>query len=76
MSRKRLNAPLGWDNSVELLASVVDAINVQTRVLMNVNSSTSNTDPVPQVPRPYQVAESEPEAISLTDFNSLLKETS
>ena len=78
MARKRLNAPLGWDNSVELLASVVDAVNVLTRVLINVNSERPDTNPVPQVPRPYEVTATDatPETISLTAFGDLLKETS
>ena len=64
---------------MELLASVVDAINVLTRVLINVNSERPDRDPVPQVSRPYQVTvapadAATPVAASIGDLNAWLSE--
>ena len=76
LARKRLNAPMGWDNSVELLASVVDAIQALTRLYINVHSE-SPIDPIPLMPRPYgaPVEPVRPNTISLAEFGDLLKET-
>ncbi len=67
---------MGWDNTAEMTACVVDAVNVLTRVLVNVNSERSDTSPVPRVPRPYEAAPvaAEPQTISLSQFGTLLKE--
>jgi len=67
--RKRQMSPLGWSNDTELLAAVVDSINVLTRML------SDSDDPAPRVPRPYD-AQAEPVApktITLAAFGDLLQ---
>ena len=64
---------MGWDNTTELVAAVVDAVNVQTRVLINVNSENPDRTPVERVPRPYEV-KPVAETITLTEFGDWLKE--
>jgi len=65
---------MGWDNSVELLASVVDAIQALTRLYINAHSE-SPIDPIPLVPRPFEVVAPTAQTISLSDFTSLMEET-
>jgi len=70
---------MGWDNTTEMVATVVDSITHLTRVLINVNSEQPNTDPIPLMPRPYEAAVDvepvRPNTISLAEFGDLLKET-
>jgi len=68
---------MGWDNTTEMVATVVDSITHLTRVLINVNSEQPNTDPIPLMPRPYEPAREpvKPNTISLAEFGDLLKET-
>lgn len=56
-----------WDESTELLASVLDSVNVLSYYLLRVNGNDADT-PKP-FPRPGVVAET----ISLSDFGSFLK---
>lgn len=66
---------MGWDNTAEMTATVVDSINVLTRHYINVHSEMP-IDPIPLMPRPYEVT-AEPVAVSagsLGDFNALLAE--
>ena len=61
-----------------MLASVVDAVNVLTRVMINANSSKPITDSIPRVTRPYENPEEVAEkdqlpTTSLADFAQLLK---
>ena len=74
-----MKAPLGWDNTTEQTASVVDAIAYLTRLFIDVNSETPDPDPVPRVRRPFEAAVEvepvRPNTISLAEFGDLLKET-
>ena len=77
MTRKRLSAPMGWSNTAEMTACVVDAVNRLTRLTYNVNSAERGQihDPVPLMPRPYEVAVTvKVETVMLSDFNALLAE--
>lgn len=76
--RKRQNAPMGWDNTAEMTATVVDAINILTRHYINAHSE-SPIDPLPLMPRPYEAAVIPvvpvvPVAASLGDLNAWLSE--
>jgi hypothetical protein len=72
--RKQLSSPLGWNNTTEMAASIVDAINVLTRVTMNVNSTKPIQGEIPRVPRPYEdKAPEESKGISLSDFAGLIQ---
>ena len=62
---------MGWDNTTEQTAALVDAVNVLIRLTYNVNAESPNRDEVPRVPRPYEVAP-ERETISLAGFASIL----
>ena len=64
---------MGWDNTTELTAGVIDAVNVLTRVLINVNTENPDRTPVERVPRPYEV-KAPAETITLTEFGDWLKE--
>lgn len=69
---------MGWDNTAEMTATVVDSINVLTRHYINVHSETP-IDPIPLMPRPYEVAVAPlapvaPVAASLGDLNAWLSE--
>ena len=74
--RKRQNAPMGWDNTAEMTAMVVDAVNILTRLFYNANYEDQIKDPFPLMPRPYEVAAAvvEPVTASLGDFNTFLAE--
>lgn len=66
---------MGWTNTAEMTATVVDAINALSRLYINAHSE-SPIDPIPLMPRPYEVA-AEPVEVpsgSLGDFNALLAE--
>ena len=67
---------MGWDNTAEMTASVVDAINALTRIYINAHSE-SPIEPIPLMPRPYEAARepAKPETITLAAFGDLLKET-
>jgi len=67
---------MGWDNTAEMTATVVDAINALTRLYVNAHSE-SPIDPIPLMPRPYEPAREpvKPNTISLAEFGDLLKET-
>lgn len=67
---------MGWDNTTEMTATVVDAINALTRFYINAHSE-SPIDPLPLMLRPYEAAREpvKPETITLAEFGDLLKET-
>ena len=67
---------MGWTNTAEMTASVVDAVNALSRLYINAHSE-SPIDPLPLMPRPYEAAR-EPvkaETITLAALGDLLKET-
>ncbi len=66
---------MGWDNTTEMVATVVDAINIQTRHFINANSETP-IDPIPLMQRPYEapVEPVKPETISFAEFCDIVKE--
>jgi len=72
---------MGWDNTTEMVATVVDSITRLTRLThnMNVVQADQILDPIPLMPRPYEVAVDvepvRPNTISLAEFGDLLKET-
>jgi len=71
---------MGWSNTTEMTAMVVDAVNRLTRMTHNVNVAQADQilDPTPLMPRPYETAVVEPvrpNTISLAEFGDLLKET-
>jgi hypothetical protein len=72
---------MGWDNTTEMVATVVDSITRLTRLTHNVNVSKDDRilDPIPLMPRPYETAVDappvKPDTISLAEFGDLLKET-
>ena len=74
-SRKQKNAPMGWDNTTEMTATVVDAVNRLTRLFYNANFENP-IDPLPLMPRPYEAAREpvKPETITLAAFGDLLAE--
>ena len=76
LTRKRLNAPMGWDNSAELLASVVDAIQALTRLYINAHSEYP-IDPIEPIPRPYgaPVEPVKPKTVSFAELCDFVKET-
>jgi len=67
---------MGWSNTVEMTAMVVDAINQLARLTYNINVSQENQilDPVPLLPRPYEPAREpvKPETITLAALGDLL----
>jgi hypothetical protein len=69
---------MGWSNTAEMTATVVDSINALTRIYVNAHSD-SPIDPIPLMPRPYEatvdVEPVKPNTISLAEFGDLLKET-
>ena len=69
---------MGWDNTTEMVATVVDSITHLTRQFVNVNSETPNQDPLMLVPRPYEAAVEtvQAELISLAAFGEMMEETS
>ena len=71
--RKRMGTPMGWDNTTEQTASVVDSLQMLIRLYVNANSDASDSSPVARVPRPYE-APVVPESISLGAFANLVKE--
>lgn len=69
-----MKAPLGWDNSTEMQAATVDALNALLRLTYNANSEQPNRDPLPTVPRPYLGEQSnEPQTISADELNDILR---
>ena len=70
---------MGWDNTTEMAAGIVDELKVLQRLTHNVAVGTSDQihDPVVRVPRPFEVAAEpvKPETISLAAFGDLMKET-
>ena len=67
---------MGWTNTAEMTASVVDAVNALSRLYVNAHTE-SPIDPIPLMPRPYEAAREpvKPETITLAAFGDLLKET-
>ena len=69
---------MGWTNTAEMTASVVDAVNALSRLYVNAHTE-SPIDPIPLMPRPYDAAVDvepvKPETITLAAFGDLLKET-
>ena len=63
---------MGWDNTTEQTAAIVDALNVLIRLTHNINAETPSRDDIPRVPRPYE-AVAEQETISIAQFNNLLE---
>ena len=72
---------MGWDNTTEMVATVVDSITRLTRLThnMNVVQADQILDPIPLMLRPYETAVDvepvRPNTISLAEFGDLLKET-
>ena len=72
---------MGWDNTTEMVATVVDSITRLARLTHNMNVSQADQilDPIPLFPRPYETAVDvepvRPNTISLAEFGDLLKET-
>jgi hypothetical protein len=65
---------MGWDNTTEMVAAVVDALNVLIRLTYNAASTNPQTDAIPRITRPYESdKELEPKGISLTDFTDILR---
>lgn len=70
---------MGWDNTTEMTAGVVDELKVLQRLTHNMAVSASDQirDPIVRVPRPF-AAQSEPitpNTISLAALGDMLKET-
>jgi len=66
---------MGWDNTTEMVATVVDSINVLTRLFHNANFETP-IDPIPLMPRPYEapVEPVKPDTVSFAEFCDIVKE--
>jgi len=62
---------MGWDNNSELLAGILDAINVLIRMTFNAHSQSPDTSEVPRFQRPHEEPR-KPEAISLAEFAQLM----
>ena len=60
---------MGWTNTAEMTASVVDAVNALSRIFINANSETP-IDPIPLMPRPYEapVEPVKPDTVSFAKF--------
>lgn len=70
-----MKAPLGWDNTTEMVATVVDAVNYLARLVYNANAKEPDTSDLPRIPRPYgDEIKPEPESISLNEFTKMLRE--
>jgi hypothetical protein len=73
--RRHLDAPLGWDNTTEQTANVVDAVQYLARLFFNANSEKPDRDPLPRVPRPYEAqTKQEAPGVSLAEFANIIKE--
>ena len=70
---------MGWSNTTEMAAGIVDELKVLQRLTHNaaVGESDQNRDPIVRVPRPFEAEQepAKPETISLAEFGDLLKET-
>ena len=62
---------MGWDNNSELLAGILDAINLLIRLTYNANSKSPDTSEIERFNRPYEEAR-EPETTSLADFARII----
>ena len=71
--RKRVGTPMGWDNTTEQVAAVVDSLELLTRLYINAHSDSGDTSPVARVPRPYE-SPTVPETFSLAQFANVVKE--
>lgn len=63
---------MGWDNTTEMTATVVDSVNYLARLFYNANSKEPNREPVKRVPRPFE-KKPEPKTVSLSEFNNIVK---
>ena len=73
-TRRQFKAPMGWDNSVEMTATLVDSVRHLTDLFVMANSDQQH-DPLPRVPRPYEANEPvKPSTISLSQFNSMMED--
>jgi len=65
---------MGWDNSTEMLAAILDATNYLTRLFRNANFKDPDGSEIPRTQRPYEDAqEIERESISIDEFAKLMK---
>jgi hypothetical protein len=73
--RRQLKAPLGWDNTTEMVAAAVDSINYLARLVHNANYENLDKSKLARVQRPYEDAPTrvEPETISFAAFGSMVK---
>jgi hypothetical protein len=69
-----MDAPLGWDNTTELLAETVDTLNLLARMFYNANSERPNSDELPRVQRPYDKTTAALPVTSVDEIQSFLKE--
>jgi hypothetical protein len=67
---------MGWDNTAEMTASVVDAINRLIRLFYNANFEDPIKDPIALMPRPYEapVEPVQPDTVSFAEFCDIVKE--
>ena len=68
---------MGWDNTTEMVATVVDSITHLTRQYINAHSETPNLEPPMWVPRPYSAPAEpvKPQTISFAELCEIAKET-
>jgi len=70
---------MGWSNTTEMAAGIVDELKVLQRMTHNaaVGESDQIRDPIVRVPRPFDAEQepAKPETISLAEFGDLLRET-
>ena len=63
---------MGWDNSTELLATVVDSLTYIARLIRNANFNNPDSSEIPRVVRPHE-DEISPQRASLNDFAQLMR---
>jgi hypothetical protein len=70
---------MGWSNTTEMAAGIVDELKVLQRLTHNIaaGESDQDRDPIVRTPRPFEVEQepAKPETINLAQFGDLLKET-
>ena len=70
---------MGWSNTTEMAAGIVDELKVLQRLTYNAAAGESDQirDPIVRVPRPFDAEQepAKPETISLAEFGDLLRET-
>ena len=64
---------MGWDNTTEMLAGILDQLKIGNRMFYNANAETPDRSEIDWTRRPYSDDfDVEPESVSLADFAQLM----